>query len=1161
MEGISLVTRSRNNRRKNVSDVTILDDLNYETAFKLYQLDKDPCTLHSIPNPKTQNCRYNAYCLGRLGQQRWDKEKQQIDREGKATAKCFARRDVTKVPCGLINLGNSCYLNSFIQIYFSDPFFRRLIYSWHPVNNFIVPVGEKVNIEELMLCLQRLFVTLQVTPYEDANAEHLAKLLQLDSEQHDALEFQILLFNKIEKLLSSREEWREVKDAIVNRGKGIITQRITCSCGRESVCDVPFHPFIVGIEKVNTLSKALEIYFSPEHLPGYVCPTCHVSDLTVRKFTIKQPPPVVTIQVNRFTLDAAGRKKKVRSALQYLREIELGGILYENCAVMVHEGPDADCGHYYDIIKHPDTGKWFTYNDEVVKPTTPPGVVSEKERISKTTLDMKGCYALIYRRKNETNDGVPEPPQHLKEEITAMVLFDTLDAEFLAQKMEANGSSKKSYDLMEERRKFLSDLWEKLQVKRWQDVMDEPESVVFIPTQLLIDIQAKEFDAFMKLRNESTTEVKKLQVDAKIKDNTAGINDFPTELAFSPVSFELCEHGRISLDSICRGELKAVLREGALYLMEHYCFQVASDDGSPLNLKNARDICLECVRKKKAEFKFMELVDYKEKIAKALLREKTQRFYHADNCLWVSTRSLMQYRKLATRAYNQRCKSLPRNRKVFFTFSSQVSSKDADETKILFGDGAKKDRNHCDITPSTSSVIEDSSNSKSEIDRGNVIESEDQIKSDLEEKVVEEVMDQTEGISTANCSSPECVVGDTDIEVDNDKANVVTRTDEVPFYGATSNDSNGDNSEFVQMVDGGSKLRNEEDDASDEAVIFNGDLRCPHGKFDYKCYETKERRIVVEVWEWNSLVDDIFSPSQTYKVITDEYPCPICKENFKNKVNNNEDQQRRLQELRSSVGELIRNISRRNSYQVTDDNYTRIICADFIRNMIARFKSGARNVTIPRLCQQCLLCEDHKLPYLFFDVERKALPLTSDEWERIVNAMKMKGIEAQEIVVQNGNYEVFCEPCRKVQQEIDDHKRFVYEKGADIYVKLKSDENDEPKGENGIISLTVQSDVRLPPATRRTVAKNCMKFKMTSMNTISELKVKIYEKTGQTPNDQLLYYNDRLLYETDTFESARIDPKELIEAPLILITQSVAESFDVPRTLEKGFANTALSHW
>lgn len=66
-----------------------------------------------------------------------------------------------------------------------------------------------------------------------------------------------------------------------------------------------------------------------------------------------------------FIVFSAGRKKKVRSALQYLREVEIGGVLYENCAVMVHEGPNADCGHYYDIIKHPDTGKWFTYNDEV----------------------------------------------------------------------------------------------------------------------------------------------------------------------------------------------------------------------------------------------------------------------------------------------------------------------------------------------------------------------------------------------------------------------------------------------------------------------------------------------------------------------------------------------------------------------------------------------------------------------------------------------------------------------------------------------------------------------------------------------------------------------------------------------------------------------------
>ncbi|VDD90850.1 unnamed protein product, partial [Enterobius vermicularis] len=1096
MKGIGGATRSRNVRRKNLSGINIPDDLTYETAFKLYQLDKTECTLHSVPNPKTQNCRDNPYCLGRLGQQRWDKEKQQIDKEGKATAKCFSRRDVTKVPCGLVNLGNSCYLNSFIQIYFSDPFFRRLIYSWHPVDNFVVPIGEKVNIEELMLCLQRLFVTLQVTPYEDANAEHLAKLLQLDSEQHDALEFQILLFNKIEKLLSSREEWRDVKDAIVNRSKGIITQRISCSCGRESVCDVPFHPFILGIEKVNSLSKALEAYFSPEHLPDYVCPTCHTPDLTVRKFTIKQPPPVVTIQVNRFTLDAAGRKKKVRSALQYLREVEIGGVLYENCAVMVHEGPNADCGHYYDIIKHPDTGKWFTYNDEVVKPTTAPGVAVEKDRISKTTPDMKGCYALIYRRKNDTDNDVPEPPQHLKDEITAMA---SLDAEFLADKIEANGTSKKSHDLMEGRKNFLSSLFEKLQVKTWKQVKEHPESVVFLPTQLLSNIQAKEFEAFIKVKEEYNNKGKRFQTTC----DDADVPSTSEQLILSPCYFELCEHGRVSLENILRGELKAVLKVGAQVLLEHYQMKVSSSNDCLASLKTGKDICLECVGKKKAELEFMALVDAKTKTARLLLREKTQRFYHADNCLWISTRSLMQYRKLAIRAYKQRCKCVTERKQIFFSSLIEETVEKIAEARAESTNSSsesKAESGTCGTDPSTSGMSWDDIKSDSDM-RIDVNELRDFSNSDVVEKAevngevgddepyTDRAVNQESGYATKRRKLAEDNSAAEEKTNDLDKPSTPSSTGKLSSEdGSDLNvgemqidgnvlstriskksscevvaDENETNVNFNRPANLSSKIKDEEDDMSDldDNVIFNGDLQCTHGNFDFKCYETKERRIVVEVWEWNNLVDDVFTPHQAYK----------------NKLNNNEDQQRRLQEIRASVGDLIRSVSRRNSHEVTNNHYTRVICADFIRNMISRFKSGARNVTIPALCQQCLLCPEHKLPYLFFDVERKALPLTVDEWRRITSAMQINTTEVQEIVIRNGQYEVFCEPCRKIQQEIEDHKRFVYEKGADIYVKLKSDENEEPRGENGVVALSIQNGSRPPPATRRAAAKNCMKFK------------------------------------------------------------------------------------
>lgn len=67
----------------------------------------------------------------------------------------------------------------------------------------------------------------------------------------------------------------------------------------------------------------------------------------------------------------------MQSALQYPRTLVLGGVPYDNCAVMIHEGPNADSGHYYDLIKHPGTGQWFTYNDEV-------GLIS------------KGSYFLIF---------------------------------------------------------------------------------------------------------------------------------------------------------------------------------------------------------------------------------------------------------------------------------------------------------------------------------------------------------------------------------------------------------------------------------------------------------------------------------------------------------------------------------------------------------------------------------------------------------------------------------------------------------------------------------------------------------------------------------------------------------------------------------------------
>lgn len=57
----------------------------------------------------------------------------------------------------------------------------------------------------------------------------------------------------------------------------------------------------------------------------------------------------------------------------------------------------------------------------MVKPSSTPGVCVEKERISKVTADMKGCYALVYRRQNEENSAIPEVPKHLLDDIAGRV--------------------------------------------------------------------------------------------------------------------------------------------------------------------------------------------------------------------------------------------------------------------------------------------------------------------------------------------------------------------------------------------------------------------------------------------------------------------------------------------------------------------------------------------------------------------------------------------------------------------------------------------------------------------------------------------------------------------------------------------------------------------
>ncbi|KHJ86321.1 hypothetical protein OESDEN_13933 [Oesophagostomum dentatum] len=175
--------------------------------------------------------------------------------------------------------------------------------------------------------------------------------------------------------------------------QGTSLQRIWCTCGKESRRSSPFTALQLNIDGYKTLQEALDAYCGEE--------------------------------IN-------GRNRKLKTPIVYPRELtarsfHLGvskydDFDYELFAVMIHEGDNTFCGHYYDLVRHPFTGVWYKYNDEHVEPLArPPGV--ERSRSApgaRPTPDMKACYGLAYRRKELAVPPINLPPDEITGNWAAM---------------------------------------------------------------------------------------------------------------------------------------------------------------------------------------------------------------------------------------------------------------------------------------------------------------------------------------------------------------------------------------------------------------------------------------------------------------------------------------------------------------------------------------------------------------------------------------------------------------------------------------------------------------------------------------------------------------------------------------------------------------------
>ncbi|CAI4228114.1 unnamed protein product [Auanema sp. JU1783] len=1117
----SLKSKKESNRRKlmfrteamEAASSLELDDINFAKAVELYKLDSLECKLHDPGNSKPMNCRDNPYCINRLGLDKFMKLLKEEQQRNDKVLKGQKRRDTVDMPCGLVNTGNYCYVNSFLQVWFNDPGFRQIIFDWRNSSSYERPEPPYMDVESVMSSLQRLFFIMQTTPYfsTDENSAFINSL-RLDNEQQDAQEFTLVMFDALDRNLLKHPNGEGVRQAIKDRFTGLIRQRLFCTCPhKDSYSETPFNSIQLTIGESKTLTEALTQYLSAEVLEDYRCDFCQKAGTVKRQASIEKLPEVLMIQLTRYVYDATGRKK-LKTPISYPKELSSSILVskgeefkYELFAVMIHEGNNAHYGHYYDLVKNPTNGNWYRYNDEKVEKIKSPGSCAPPPQ--RPTVDMKACYGLLYRKKRDYDDFIL-PPKEISCSWESKM-------ENLYTGQTLNAVEKSEFRLTEVKERFapLEQLFNSL--KAHSGKFKKPRDIVFIPLSLLSDVLAKEYDRIEALAD-SINEMKPIEgVNEATRRRLLrkSLLTIPNEQVAEQLekhTLSLCVHGRIDIDSVLYGEVKAVSRLAAETLLTRYAISVTKQNAEgtmeKTKLPNGCEICVECCKQLKREGHFNKQLGDGIKLANKIIREKWRcslsKTPKPEGFLYVSKKCLQHYRRLATQEMEFQQSYKENKTLIIFSAHKLLNAENSSFDKVSKLESRSRKR-------PIDSVFEASGKYR-------VIHTENEITIDgNEDKTVSE---QTENNDISDAISSEII----------------------------DTESLGEDSETKSRSPSSSD-KDFKSGPIEHPIVFNDLLKCPHDGIN-----VSEFRMAVSPQEFNDLVS-LFSSSVQVSC-TDE----ICQECLKLEAEAQCEKEKCDSQTRqycSKFSEILRKIERRKP-NGTDEICCRGVCSLFLQKLKSTCRRP-KDAGLGLICQEHLLCK-HGLPYkkiAEFSGEKQDLtivPVTLEEWQSFVEAWKelWPNSSPQEIVLNDGGVKEFCVEC--ANEEDESQEKLLYEySDMPIYIKLQNDGDESEESTELKIS-------------RRVRAKNFLKVKMSGKDEVLTLKVKLYKETGQSPNDQLLYsaVGGCLLDDSTTLQDAKILPNNY-NNPLVLITQSyqnVSSTESETHGPERGFLDTALAH-
>ncbi|KAL5491640.1 hypothetical protein EMCRGX_G016971, partial [Ephydatia muelleri] len=343
---------------------------------------------------------------------------------------CLPTSQRQDVPCGLANLGNTCYMNAALQclgsvVPLKDFFIKkdlnscnciacevssviRQMWSRQPLRTAVQPTNI---MNEIGKCNERFSGGTQ----QDSQEFLLSLLEQLHAAtkvpcSEDPCSSSTEIDACISGNVEAERKWTEYlnkhgKSVVVELFEGQFQSSMKCKgCGEFTYKFDPFMFLPTPIPSTEherpplTLRDCLGVMFKEETFDGkaWSCSKCHQKTDMTRKLSISRMPQIVMIYLKRFQNDKYGRRVKLNTSVEIpFRDLDLSSLMsspnhpspkYRLFAAINHSGT-IHGGHYTAYANR--EGQWFHFNDEYVTKVT---------QCSERTVT---AYVLFYEKDNQ----------------------------------------------------------------------------------------------------------------------------------------------------------------------------------------------------------------------------------------------------------------------------------------------------------------------------------------------------------------------------------------------------------------------------------------------------------------------------------------------------------------------------------------------------------------------------------------------------------------------------------------------------------------------------------------------------------------------------------------------------------------------------------------